>query len=165
MSKRFVILLIFVTGLAGCSALTARQAELQAPKVDLVGVKLLEMDPLAPRFRVRLKLDNPNDQALDLDGADAVLTVAGEKLAKGVTQTAVSLPARGSTEADVEVRAKTLSFLKLLPQLQNSDALPYQVAGKLHFLQALGPLGALPFQVEGMVKAEELLGAIKAKGH
>ena len=162
--NKWPIVLLLLTGVGGCSALAARQAKLQAPKVDLVGVKLLEMDPLAPRFRVRLKLENPNDQALDLDGADAVLTVAGEKLAKGMTQGAVSLPARGSTETDVEVRAKTLSFLKVLPELQKSDALPYQVAGRLHFLQALGPLGALPFQAEGTVTAEELLGALKGKG-
>jgi LEA14-like dessication related protein len=130
-----------------------------------VGVKLLEMDPMAPRFRVRLKLDNPNDRALDLDAADAVLTVAGEKLAKGVTQGAVSLPAGGSGEADVDVRAKTLSFLKLLPALERSDSLPYQVAGRLHFVQALGPLGALPFQAEGTVRTEELLGKLRRKSH
>jgi LEA14-like dessication related protein len=163
MNTRFFAVLMLLTGVAGCSGLAARQADLQAPKVDLVGVKLLEMDPLAPRFRVRLKLDNPNDQTLNLDGADAVLTVLGEKLAKGVTQNAVSLPARGTAETDVDVSAKTLSFLKLLPQLQKSDALPYQVAGKLHFLQALGPLGALPFQAAGTVKTEELLGKLGAK--
>ena len=162
--NKWPIVLLLLTGVGGCSALAARQAKLQAPKVDLVGVKLLEMDPLAPRFRVRLKLENPNDQAPDLDGADAVLTVAGEKLAKGMTQGAVSLRARGSTETDVEVRAKTMSFLKVMPELQKSDALPYQVAGRLHFLQALGPLGALPFQAEGTVTAEELFGALKGKG-
>jgi LEA14-like dessication related protein len=142
---------------SGCSLLTADYKNLKEPKVTLTGLNIQDLNPLKPSFLVRLKLDNPNDLDVNLDGADVALALNGQPVAEGVSRSPVTLKSLGSSEMAVEVTANTLNAVQQFLSLQSKTAMDYRVTGHLHMLNWLGALGRLPFNFDGSVDRDTLL--------
>jgi LEA14-like dessication related protein len=143
-----------------CSLLTADYKNLKEPKVTLTGLNVRSLNPLQPSFLVSLKLDNPNDLDINLDGADVALALNGQPVAKGISQSPLTLKKMGSSDMSVEVTANTLNALGQLMALQSRNTLDYQVSGHLHLLNWLGSLGQLPFNFNGSVDRDTLFKAV-----
>jgi LEA14-like dessication related protein len=154
---KWLFSVLVVCALAGCDTVRTRAEKLSPPRVNVRAIALKDMNPLSPTFRVRLELENPNDENIRLDGADAVLALNGQNVAKGVSRSPLDLPKRGKTEVEVDVQATTLKVLKHLGRAARQEVTPYTVTGNLHVLEALGKLGAIPFRIQGEVKSEDLL--------
>lgn len=157
--KRVLLRLTLLASLlqCGCSLLTTDYENLKAPKVSLTSLGIKDINPLNPRFLVRLKLDNPNDAAVSMDGADVALALNGLPVAEGISRSPLTLNRLGSSEMDVEVSANTFSALQQLLLLQSKPALDYQLTGHLHLLDGLGALGQLPFSFTGTVDRQTLM--------
>ncbi len=160
MASLFLTLLLFSD--AGCALLGSDVKDLKAPKVTLAGLTLKDPNPLQLSFLVRLKLDNPNDLDVNLDGADVALALNGKTVAEGLSRSALTLKKRGSSELDVEVTTHTLSAMQQLLLLQTKPALDYAVSGHLHLLNWMGALGQLPFSFSGSVDRATLMRAAGA---
>jgi LEA14-like dessication related protein len=145
--------------LAGCSLLTADYQNIKEPKVALAGLNVKDLNPLKPTFLVRLKVDNPNDLDVNLDGADVALALNGQPVATGVSLSPLTLKKLGSSTMDVEVTANTLSAIQQFLVLQSKPAMDYQVTGHLNWLNWLGALGKLPFNFNGSVDRATLMSA------
>ena len=78
--------------LCACTGSVNKFDKLRAPKVSILAIKLDDPNPLSPVFLVRLGLENLNDSEIALDGADAILALNGQKVAKGVSRSAITLP-------------------------------------------------------------------------
>lgn len=145
--------------LGGCSLLTADYQNLKEPKVALAGLNVKDLNPLKPSFLVRLKVDNPNDLDVKLDGADLALALNGQPVATGVSRSPLTLKKLGSSEMDVEVTANTFSAIQQFLALQSKPALDYQVTGHLNWNEWLGALGRLPINFKGSMDRETLMSA------
>jgi LEA14-like dessication related protein len=141
----------------GCSSWLPNYQDLQEPRVSLTGLALKDANFLAPSFLVRLRVENPNDVSLNLDGADAALSLNGQTLARGVSRSPLTLVKGGTSEMDVEVTADTLTVVQQIAALANQPSARYQVTGHLSVLNWLGALGRLPFSFEGTVDSKSLL--------
>jgi len=123
-------LLFFV--LAACAS--PRQA-LQDPTFRLVGVEPVALGVLEQQFRLTIRVDNPNDQALPVRSVRYKLQLAEVDFASGLTSNGFTLPARDSTTFDVEVSTDLLTSLpKLLHLLDaRTEAVSYALSGDVEY--------------------------------
>ena len=134
--KQWILMLVTVLGLNGCTNLM----ELQAPKVSVTSVRPVAGKGMLPNFEIDLHLSNPNDQQLALRGASYTLWLEGNPLVNGVASKLPALPAYG--EADVTLTAVpdvvgALGLAQKLMQGANISALKYRLEARLDVAAAL----------------------------
>ena len=105
MARRWIALFLGLVLAIGCAGM---RGTLEAPEVFLVGLEPLPGEALEQRFEVRLRVMNPNDRALSIDGVDFTLSVNGSRLTRGLTNEEVTIPRLG--EAVVVVVATSVTF-------------------------------------------------------
>ena len=137
--------------LAACSVFAPK---LEKPTLTVVSVKMLHGDLLQQTFRVTLKITNPNDRPIPIQGVSAELRVGGEVFASGASTDPVVLPALGDTQFDMTITAElALGILKLSKQLSShADSIGYELTGavrlKSHWIKTLPfhQTGTLPLR-------------------
>ena len=151
--------------LSGCSSVSERVDRLIVPKVELAHVALQKADLLAPRFRLSLRVENPNADDIQVEGADAVLSLNGKPVAKGVSPKPVILKGRQETEVEIDATAKTLALARQIFRLDTEGRIAFSIDGHLTLAQWLGIPATLPFRVSGTMTREELLREVEEFGH
>jgi LEA14-like dessication related protein len=159
--RGFICLLVVLNlfSYAGCSLLTTDYNNLKEVKVTLTGLNVKDLNPLKPSFLVRLRLDNPNDVDISMDGADVALSLDGQPVADGLSRSPLTLKKLGSSEVDMEVYVNTLNAIQQFLLIQSKPALDYRVSGHLHLLNWLGSLGQLPFDFSGSMDQKTIMRA------
>jgi LEA14-like dessication related protein len=100
-----VVLLACVAVLAtGCASLQ----QPQPVEVILAGVEPLKSEGLELRMLAKLRVQNPNDQALEFGGIAVQLDVQGKRFATGVSNAAHSVPRYGEAIIGVPVSIPVL---------------------------------------------------------
>ncbi len=142
--------------LAGCAHLLQHP---EAPHVTVADLRPVQMGLFEQRFRLQLRIQNPNDFALPIDGMEYQLDINDQPFAQGVSAEEVSIPAYGEELVDVEVVSTLGGFLQQLRKLQAGklQTLNYRLEGKVA-LQ--GYLSKLPFVYQGELAIPRL-----APGH
>lgn len=115
--------------LAGCAGLGV----LEKPQVSLAGLELLEVGLFEQRFGVTLRVTNPNDRSVTIDGVEFALDLNGEPFASGVGSDKVTLPRRGDALVKLTVATSMSRMLRQLRSLQSlNKPLAYRMTGKLY---------------------------------
>jgi len=131
---------------------------LQAPHVDLLSVQMLSTDMFAQKFKVRVKVQNPNDIELKVTGIEYTILLMGDPFADGESSDQFVLPALGEAEFDMTITTAFVSSLGRLisrmggAKLENVD---YEIAGKVHIQK--GMLREIPFSHKGKVDFSKLV--------
>jgi len=117
--------------------------------LQVANIQMLEGNFFSQTFLVTLRIQNPNDRALPVNGLSANLKIAGEPFATGVTNRAFTVPALGETEFDLKVNANmALGVLKLLSRSQDQrDSIDYELSGKVSV--DLPFMRSIPFHQNG----------------
>ncbi len=152
--RRFLVLLAALASvlLAACAALPGRDPL----RVDVAGIEPIEGQGLELRLAVKLRVQNPNDDAVEYDGAALELEVNGKTLATGVSDHRGSVPRYGERVLVVPVSISALNAVRqalLLADGTTRESVPYVLRGKL----AGGPFGAARFTQEGSIGINALL--------
>jgi LEA14-like dessication related protein len=116
--------------------------------INVVGIEPLPSQDLEVRFAVKLRLQNPNETAIDYTGVALDLAVNGRPLASGVSDQQGSIPRFSEAVLTVPVSVSAFSVLRQtlgLTQTQSLDNLPYVLRGKL----AGGLFGTMRFVDSG----------------
>jgi LEA14-like dessication related protein len=117
--------------LAACASVSAK---LEPPGLELVGVQMLSTDMFAQRFKVRVKVINPNDLELPVRGLEYTIIMMGDSFAEGMSDQAFVLPAKGEAEFDMLVTTNFVSsFGRLLSRVQGGklENIDYEITGKV----------------------------------
>lgn len=163
---RPILLLIALSlFLSGCFSLPNKLDSLKEPQVSLAGLAIRDLNPLQPRFLVRLRVENPNDLEVNLDGGDVALALNGQPVASGISRSPLTLAKFGASQMEVELTADTLGVLQQILLLQSQPMVDYEVSGHLNVLNWLGPWGRLPFGVKGAVDRDTLLRGAESLGN
>ncbi|MCV2358281.1 LEA type 2 family protein [Paucibacter sp. TC2R-5] len=130
--------------LVGCASLGQRDAL----KVTVAGLEPLQGEGLELRFLVKLRVQNPNDAAVEFDGVALELELNGKSLASGVSDQKGVVPRFGETLLEVPLTVS--AFAAVRQAMGMSDAaergeMPYTVSGKL----AGGLFGSVRFSSSG----------------
>jgi len=130
-SVRMLFVVACAVLLAACSSLGSK---LEAPSLELVGVQMLSTDMFAQRFKVRVKVINPNDLELPVKGLEYTILMMGDSFAEGMANESFLLPAMGEAEFDMLVTTNFVSsFGRLLSRVQGGklENIDYEITGKI----------------------------------
>lgn len=120
MRYRLSVLLAFVCVMV--SACAHLGAGLEAPKVRVDSLQMLESRGVSQRFLVGLRVINPNDRALPVKGLSYTLALNGFDLLEGVTGKVPVLEPFSETLVEVEAATDLVAALRLLNNLTRPDA-------------------------------------------
>ncbi|MGE0580511.1 MAG: LEA type 2 family protein [Steroidobacteraceae bacterium] len=133
----------------------------ETPKLQVVGIEMQRSELFDQRFKVRLRVQNPNDRALPVKGISATMDLNGEEFAHGVAGEAFTVPAFGEAEFDMLLSANMAgAILRLVSGMRDGkarEALEYRVRGKLSLSSGL--LRSIPFEETGSFRLGDLKGA------
>ena len=139
-----VILSLLLLSLSACALFPNRDPV----NINVVGLEPLPSQELEVRFAIKLRVQNPNETAIDYNGIALDLEVNGHSLASGVSDQSGSIPRFSEAIVTVPVSVSAFSFLRQtlgLSQTQSLDNLPYVLRGKL----AGGLFGTMRFVERG----------------
>jgi hypothetical protein len=94
--------------LAGCAALGMREPV----QVHVVGIESLPGEGMEVRMAVKLRVQNPNDSALEFDGVSLGLDLRGQSFATGVSGERGSVARFGETVITVPVSVSALAAVR-----------------------------------------------------
>ena len=147
--KRFVDILSFLCGilfLISCTSVTPLSLQPEAPEVLLVNIMPLDTTMFEQRMRVDLRVRNPNDFDLEVTGLDFTLHLNEQRLARGLTNKAATIPRLGDSVLSVETTTSTLDVIRQLLNLRQQQNVTYQIEGVVHTQGT-----RLPFENKGVL--------------
>ena len=142
----FLLAVLCLLG-SGCSALLPK---LEAPKFEVVDLKMLGGDQKHQQLRLRLQVTNPNDRQIAVKSIDYQVALAGTDFAQGTNAEPFTVPALGQSEFDLDMNADFGSLLRVLSAHLGDAALEYQVSGRVHLAEGL--VREFPFKGHGQLK-------------
>jgi LEA14-like dessication related protein len=125
--------LLALLALAAC----AQIGDTRSPQVHVVDIRLLQSGLLEQRFRVDLRIGNPNDFDLPLDGLTFELDLNGRRFAEGFTDQAVTVPRLGEARVSVDASTTLLDMIEQALLLGERSELSYRIEGVV-YLRGLG---------------------------
>lgn len=152
MKRRAFLLAAVALALAGCAGLPIG---LEAPKVSLADITLTGGGLVEQRFRLTLRMHNPNDRDIAIEGLTFAVELNGAEFAQGASNRPVVLGRLSDTLVEVEGVSNLSILLKqarrFKPGAEGRETLPYQLHGKL----VGGPFGDVPFDRKGEIALPE----------
>jgi len=124
------VLSLLLLSLSACALFPDRDPV----NINVVGLEPLPSQELEVRFAIKLRVQNPNDTAIDYNGIALDLDVNGHSLASGVSDQSGTIARFSETIVSVPVSVSAFSVLRQtlgLSQTQTLDNLPYVLRGKL----------------------------------
>jgi LEA14-like dessication related protein len=105
----------------------------QPLNVNVVGLEPLAGQGMEGRFLVKLRVQNPNEQALDYDGVSIELDVRGSRLASGVSDARGSVPRFGESVLEVPVSVPVSAMVRQALGFATGDRsrVDYRLRGRL----------------------------------
>jgi len=134
--------------LASCSTMPSG---FEAPRVHISDMTAKEMAIFEQRFDVKLRIQNPNDQELSINGIRFDIQLNEHEFASGMSGQHVAVPRFGSQLVDVEVFTTLASFLRQIRDLTKREGqhVSYRLKGTA-FVDAPSTFKA-PFDEQGEI--------------
>lgn len=110
-SFKLLLLLTLVTVVSACAQFSQ---SLQKPNIALENITLANDNLLAPRFKLSIRISNPNGIALPIKGMSYAVNIQGVDLFDGVTNQIPNIPAYSDTVIDLELGTNILKAARLL---------------------------------------------------
>ena len=143
---RRLLLLALPALLAGCATLSGGDP----PKVNFAGVESLSGEGMELRFNVKLRVQNPRDAALEIDGLSLNLAVRGMDFASGVSAVKTTVPRFGEAVLSVPVTVPATALLRqawAMTSHRELRKIEFELSGRL----GAGPFGGSRFATKGDV--------------
>ncbi len=127
---RLLLIILLASALGACAAFSPRDPL----NVQVAGIQPLQGEGLEVRFLVKLRLQNPNEGAIDYNGVALDLEINGRRLASGVSDQRGTVPRFGESVLEVPVTISAFSAARQalgLAEHIGLDEVPYVLRGKL----------------------------------
>lgn len=142
--------------LAGCAALALREPL----RVGVAGLEPLPGEGLEARFAVKLRIQNPNETAINFDGVALDLALNGKHFASGVSDQPGTIPRYGETVITVPVTVPITAIVRQLLGMRRARATD-KVSYHLHgHLGGVG-LGGVRFESHGELMLPPAEGSLQ----
>ena len=141
----FILILLTSIFLGACATLSPYK---DSPRVSLVSIQPQEIGMLEQRFALQLRILNPNDVAIPVEGLSYAIEINDREFAYGVSRQSVEIPAFGEALLDVEVASNLLNVMQQLQVLRSEtrNSLAYRLTGKISLANSPA---SLPFDYSG----------------
>ena len=137
--------LLLIVLLGGCASLSS---DLQSPRITLADISVIDIKLLEQRYRIVVRVQNPNDRALNIRGISIELDINGESFASGVGNTATDIEPYGEGLVELEVTSSLFGLVEQIRALEQRQgrAINYRIHGRLRLE---GSLTGIPFEQIG----------------
>jgi LEA14-like dessication related protein len=102
---------------------------------------------LEQRLRVRMRVQNPNDRSLPIQGLSYTVYLGGQEFATGVSDASFVVPALGSAEFNMDVTANAAGALFAVLSKPRGEGIDYHMKGRVELSH--GWLRSIPFEQSG----------------
>jgi LEA14-like dessication related protein len=126
------------------------------PQVRVVDLRLMETSAFEQRFEIDLRIGNPNDFDLPLDGLTFDLEVNGADFARGFTNQKVTIPRLSEGLVTVSATTTLVELVRQMLLLAERGDIAYRLHGTA-YLDSLARRST-PYESEGTFR---LRGAMK----
>ena len=148
MSNRILVGVYLASVMVLLSACTGLPLQPKTPEISLTGIQVEKLGLDEQRFRIRLRLHNPNNFALPVRSLDYALQLNGQKFAEGASTRPITVPALGESELELEVAGRLQNALPQIVALGTGSSLNYSLSGNVALSDF--PL-KIPFSKQGKV--------------
>ncbi|MDR4497165.1 MAG: LEA type 2 family protein [Candidatus Scalindua sp.] len=127
--KKMLLAVFFVSVCAGCAA-TGRISE--SPYISLSNIELVSMGVFEQRYRIMLRIKNPNDISIPIKGMSYTIFLNGKEFANGVSNKPVIIPEYGEEVIEIEATSDLTGILNQLQELISGgiEKVSYRLAGR-----------------------------------
>ncbi len=124
-----LLLMVLACVAGGCSQLPLRDPL----RISLVGIEPLPGQGMELRMAMKLRVQNPNDSAVDFDGVALEVDLRGLSFASGVSGQLGSVPRYSEVVISVPVSVSAISVLRQGLSFANGDrsSVTYAIRGKI----------------------------------
>ena len=143
---------LLALALYGCAGAGQRESV----RVNVVGLEPLPGQGMEMRFAVKLRVQNPNDTAIQFDGLALDLELNGEPFASGVSDQTGDVSRFGEAVIDIPVSVPPIAVVRQalgIIEGSTTSEVPYVLRGRL----AGGLLGGMQFSDSGTLSLPEPL--------
>ncbi|MCL6416456.1 LEA type 2 family protein [Aestuariirhabdus sp. Z084] len=126
---------VFIASIiTGCASVTP---DYEKPRLHVTSIKLLPADGLSQRFKIGLRIINPNDTPLPLKGIFYSVSIEDYELVSGASGNLQDVPAYGESDFSVTASTDVFNGARLLHELLTNprDMLSYSFNGRLDLSQ------------------------------
>lgn len=155
LARLSAVVLAFVV-LSGC----ARYGDPIPPQVRLADLRPLTGGLLEQRFRLDLRVTNPNDFALDIRAVSVDLDLNGQPFASGLSNQATTVPALGNALVPVELSSGILEIVRQLLGVTQSTEFSYSMKGTAYLGGLRIGQDSVPFEQNGSLGLGSSSGGI-----
>ncbi|MFM0111937.1 LEA type 2 family protein [Paraburkholderia nemoris] len=124
------ILAVITLTLNGCAGLFGGDPL----RVSVAGIEPVDGQGLEMRFNVKLRVQNPNESAVNFDGVSLALELNGKPFASGVSDQSGTVPRFGETVVNVPLTVPAFAAVRqafAFAGAAQSGQIPYILRGKL----------------------------------
>jgi LEA14-like dessication related protein len=143
-AMRSVPLLLLAVALSGCALFVPK---LQTPNLSIVDVEVVKASFLEQRLRVRMRVENPNDRSLPIQGLSYTVYLGGQQFATGVSDASFVVPALGTAEFNMDVTANAAGAIFAVLSKPRGQGIDYRMTGRVELSH--GWLRSVPFEQSG----------------
>ena len=138
---------LLVTWMAGCAGPGYYG---DAVRVTVSDIEVIEASMLEQLYRVTLRVQNRDDQAIEIRGGSFDLAINGSDFGSGVTDQHLSVAAFSDAKLEVRMVSTVFGMLRLIRGLQARDGEPlgYEISGRF---SVGGDFGGLRFHEAGEI--------------
>ena len=152
---KLALILLAVT-LPGCAG-SGLVPDIDPPRVSLANLELLEGGGLEQRFRITLRVRNPNQVPLPITGFSFDMNVNGRSFADGVNNTTTLIPGLGERTVVVDASTSVLQVAQIIMGLPGRDTLTYGLEGQVFLQRGMGL--SVPFSESGELSLQDATGS------
>lgn len=137
--SRRIFIFLFAVVIQGCASL---MPTFEPPEVQVTAVEPLPVGRNGDlRFRIHLRVHNPNNMSLSLSGIHYNLSLAGHKVITGSASNLPQIPAFGQDDIALDASTNLMgSFLAAAELLSmRGDTVPYTLDAKLGLQNSILP--------------------------
>jgi LEA14-like dessication related protein len=129
----FFCLLLAVLMLVGAPGCATLQPDFEPPRITLVGLQPESVTLLEQKYLIQLRIQNPNEQALDIRGLHYDLELNGQSFLSGVSSESVVVPPFSDAVIRTQGVSTLLGYLRQIEELNKGArrALDYRLTGRV----------------------------------
>lgn len=147
-AKLPLLLLLALVVASGCASISPQEVE--EPEVHLVNLVPVDATLFEQRIRIDLRILNPNDFDLPLDGMSFDLRLNGERIARGQSSDSVKIPRLGEGMMEVMAHTNSIAIVKQFVDAPRDGRFEYEIDGNV-FVKGFGRR-KIPFDHSGVLE-------------
>lgn len=143
--RTLILPLLALTVFAGCAGI-GRFSE--PPYIILSNINLLNMGVFEQRYRIMMRIHNPNDAIIPIKGMSFQIFINEQDFARGVSNKPVIIPEFGEEVIEIDATSDLTSILRQFQDLMAGDIqkVSYRLTGKAKLENRIR---RLPFEYKG----------------